>query len=73
MNTLNLQTLSSIYQNMSSAFAYNTSYGAMFCGDSRSLLMELPDESIDLVITSPPFALQRQKDYGNVEQQNYVR
>ena len=52
--------------------AYKTSYGAAFCGDSRDLLRELPDDSIDLVITSPPFALQRQKDYGNIEQQNYV-
>ncbi len=36
------------------------------------MLPELPDESIDLVITSPPFALQRQKDYGNIDQGNYV-
>lgn len=52
--------------------AYKTNYGRAFCGDAKDLLKNLPDESADLVITSPPFALQRQKDYGNAEQQNYV-
>ena len=72
MNTLNLQTLSSIYRDIKAKPAYYTSCGAAFCGDSSELLRELPDESVDLVMTSPPFALQRQKDYGNIEQQNYV-
>jgi len=27
---------------------------------------------VDLVITSPPFALQREKEYGNVTQAKYV-
>ncbi len=72
MNTLNLQTLSSIYEDMPINPAYTTSCGAAFCGDSKELLQGLADESVDLVITSPPFALQRQKDYGNAEQQDYV-
>lgn len=41
-------------------------------GDSRELLDELPSDSIDLVITSPPFALIRQKAYGNEAQDTYV-
>lgn len=44
---------------------YTTSRGAAYCGDSRDLLDEIPEESIDLAITSPPFALQRKKEYGN--------
>jgi DNA modification methylase len=32
---------------------YKTDLGAAFCGDSLDLLNELPDESINLVITSP--------------------
>lgn len=44
----------------------------MQCGDSRKLLKDLLDSSINLAITSPPFALQRQKHYGNVEQAEYV-
>lgn len=30
------------------------------------------DESVDLIFTSPPFALLRKKDYGNVEEDKYV-
>ena len=52
--------------------AYWTVRGSAFIGDSRKLLAELPDDSINLVITSPPFALQRQKEYGNLEQHEYV-
>jgi DNA modification methylase len=32
----------------------------------------LPDASVNLVMTSPPFALQRKKDYGNKDQAEYV-
>ena len=32
----------------------------------------LPDSSVQLAITSPPFALQRQKEYGNRPQSEYV-
>lgn len=52
--------------------AYKTSLGAAYCGDSRDLLAQLPDESINLVITSPPFALLREKEYGNKSQSEYI-
>ena len=52
--------------------AYYTSMGATFIGDSRELLEELSDGSVNLVITSPPFALQRRKDYGNLDQHEYI-
>ncbi len=52
--------------------AYKTDLGAAYIGDSLSLLPALPAESIDLVFTSPPFALQRQKTYGNKDQSEYV-
>ena len=52
--------------------AYFTDLGNAYCGDSRKLLTQLPDESVNLVITSPPFALQRKKEYGNREQYEYV-
>lgn len=51
---------------------YVTARGAAYVGDALELLQGLPDESIDLVLTSPPFALQRQKEYGNVNQDEYV-
>ncbi len=52
--------------------AYSTERGATFIGDSRKLLAELPDNSINLVLTSPPFALQRKKEYGNLDQHEYI-
>jgi len=35
-------------------------------------LAELPESSVDLVVTSPPYALHFKKEYGNVEKQEYV-
>jgi site-specific DNA-methyltransferase (cytosine-N4-specific) len=52
--------------------AYTTQLGAAYVGDSLKLLTELPDGSVNLVVTSPPFALQRQKEYGNFDQAEYV-
>lgn len=51
---------------------YTTTHGAAYVGNALDLLKQLPKESIDLVLTSPPFALQRQKEYGNVDQDEYV-
>ncbi|WP_228443383.1 DNA-methyltransferase [Natrarchaeobaculum sulfurireducens] len=45
--------------------------GASYCGDSRNLLEELDDESIDLVVTSPPFGLRNKKQYGNEDPEDY--
>lgn len=58
---------------MQSKPLYYTDKGRAFVGDSFDLLAELPDNSIDLVMTSPPFALRRQKTYGNVEETEYVK
>jgi hypothetical protein len=51
---------------------YSTAYGSAYCGDARDLLHELDRESVDLIITSPPFPLLRQKTYGNEVQDRYV-
>lgn len=51
---------------------YGTTRGQAYVGDSLELLRELSDGSVDLVITSPPFALRRQKTYGNVDETAYV-
>lgn len=52
--------------------AYHSARGAMYCADSLEMLAKLPDESVNLVMTSPPFALQRKKEYGNKDQHEYV-
>ena len=51
---------------------YSTEKGKCICGDSLELLETLEDNSISLIVTSPPFALQRKKAYGNKEQEEYV-
>ena len=51
---------------------YSTSLGLQVCADSRVILNALPEASIDLIVTSPPFALLRQKSYGNEDQVDYV-
>lgn len=58
---------------MSSDFiAYKTERGTAYCDDSLEMLKRLPDNSVNLVMTSPPFALQRQKEYGNKDQGSYI-
>lgn len=52
--------------------AYVTKLGVAYHGDALQLLPLLPDSSINLVITSPPFALQREKEYGNQNQDDYI-
>lgn len=51
---------------------YSTRHGACYLGDSLELLRQLPEDCVDLVVTSPPFALLRQKAYGNKDQAEYV-
>ncbi|MFG3656850.1 DNA-methyltransferase [Streptomyces sp. NPDC047706] len=51
---------------------YTTPHGAQLTGDSLELLGELPANSVDLFMTSPPFPLLRKKAYGNKDQEEYV-
>lgn len=51
---------------------YATPFGAAYLGDSGDLLKRVKSESIQLIFTSPPYALIRKKPYGNVEQEQYV-
>ena len=41
-------------------------------GDCESVLKELPDDSIDLIFTSPPYADQRRRTYGGIKPNEYV-
>jgi DNA modification methylase len=51
---------------------YETSAGAAYLGDSQALLRALPDACVNLVFTSPPYALHFKKEYGNVSKADYV-
>lgn len=51
---------------------YSTQKGVAFHQDSLDVLARIPSNSIDLVVTSPPFALLRKKEYGNEPADRYL-
>lgn len=51
---------------------YETCFGGAYLGDSLELLRALPSSSVNLVFTSPPYALHFKKEYGNVSKAEYV-
>jgi site-specific DNA-methyltransferase (cytosine-N4-specific) len=51
---------------------FRTGEGAAYVGDARALLKGLPDRSVNLIMTSPPYALHFKKEYGNADQGAYV-
>lgn len=54
--------------------AYLTELGAAYVGDAIAVLRDVCDnDSVDLIVTSPPFALLRSKEYGNQAQESYVQ
>ncbi len=58
---------------MKSEPLYSTTLGALYCADSLEWMKQLPDNSVDLVMTSPPYALHFKKEYGNANQKEYVQ
>lgn len=44
----------------------------LFLGDSKIMLKKLPENSVDLIVTSPPYADQRKGTYGGVHPDKYV-
>lgn len=44
----------------------------IYLGDSKEQLKFLPDNSVDLIVTSPPYADQRKSTYGGIQPDNYV-
>jgi DNA modification methylase len=51
---------------------FNSKNGAIFHADSLEVLKSIPENSVNLVFTSPPYALHFKKAYGNVSQKDYV-
>lgn len=51
---------------------YFTEWGAAYLGDCRELMKHIPNSSINLIMTSPPYALVFKKEYGNVDASDYV-
>ena len=44
----------------------------IYLGDSKEQLKLLPENSVDLVVTSPPYADQRRNTYGGIHPDDYV-
>ena len=44
----------------------------LYLGDCEDVLKTLPDNSVDLIFTSPPYADQRKKTYGGIHPDDYV-
>ena len=51
---------------------HKTKYGQILLGDSLDVLAGMKPDSIDLVMTSPPFGLVRKKEYGNADARDYL-
>ena len=45
----------------------------IYHGDSKEQLKLLPDNSVDLIVTSPPYADQRKDTYGGIHPDKYVK
>jgi site-specific DNA-methyltransferase (adenine-specific) len=44
----------------------------LFQGDSKDILKKIPADSVDLIVTSPPYADQRKGTYGGIHPDKYV-
>ena len=44
----------------------------LYLGDCEEILKTIPDNSVDLIFTSPPYADQRKKTYGGIHPDDYV-
>jgi site-specific DNA-methyltransferase (adenine-specific) len=45
----------------------------LFLGDCEEELKQIPDNSVDLIFTSPPYTDQRKSNYGGIHPDNYVQ
>jgi len=54
--------------------SYSTDKGSMYCGDSLEVLPSLIKNGtkVKLIMTSPPFALIKKKEYGNMDSDEYI-
>ena len=44
----------------------------IICGDCKDVLEKFPDDCIDLIVTSPPYADSRKRTYGGIHADDYV-
>ena len=51
---------------------FRTRHGCIYHADSLDVMKSLDKASVNLIMTSPPFALTRKKDYGNEQEDAYL-
>ena len=51
---------------------FATDLGEIYIGDSKDIMPSIKSNSVDLIMTSPPFGLVRKKEYGNVNADEYL-
>jgi len=52
---------------------HETHLGSIYRADSSAFLAHhVPERSVDLIITSPPYGLVRKKEYGNADADEYI-
>jgi site-specific DNA-methyltransferase (adenine-specific)/site-specific DNA-methyltransferase (cytosine-N4-specific) len=53
-------------------YEYKENKSLILCGDCKIILKKIPDNSVDLIITSPPYSDQRKNVYGGIHPDKYV-
>lgn len=51
---------------------YQTPLGEIYLADALDILKQMPNDSLDLIVTSPPFGLIKKKKYGNEDSTTYL-
>ena len=64
--------MAKVNDNNDKQWFHTTKFGRMYNGDSYHFVAGLRGNSVDLIVTSPPFGLVREKEYGNVPADDYL-
>lgn len=51
--------------------AYDRNNAQLYVGDCVEVMAALPAESVDAIVTSPPYAMQRKSTYGGIPEADY--
>ena len=51
--------------------AYDRNDAQLYVGDCAEVMAALPAESVDAIVTSPPYAMQRKATYGGIPEKDY--
>lgn len=52
---------------------YNLPINQILCGDCETILKSFPEDCVDLIFTSPPYADSRKRTYGGIHPDDYVK